>query len=212
MLNNLMQGTAKQDSFVAYISSVLYLIAIKYVIRNLVYVIGTATMLAASSQTSYSASKVQFQDSEPRQDSESAMELRAPAPSPESYHLDTGDILRVRFYDRYDRDDLNGDQVIGESGQLRLPRIGSFNARNKTVEELERDIRRAVEGKGEKLGYFSLEVIRCRPFYIVGLINRPGPYAYVPGLTVVQAVALAGGLYRSPESVGEMMHAKEHLN
>ena len=76
------------------------------------------------------------------------MEFRAPAPSPESYHLDTGDVLRVRFYDRYDRDDLNGNQVIGESGQLKLPRIGSFNARNKTIEELERDIRRAVEGKG----------------------------------------------------------------
>jgi len=139
------------------------------------------------------------------------VELRAPAPSPESYHLDTGDILRVRFYDRYDRDDLNGDQVIGESGQLQLPRIGSFNARNKTIEQLERDIRRAVEGKGEKLGYFSLVVIRCRPFYIVGLINRPGPYAYVPGLTVVQAVALAGGLYRSPESMGDMMRERNIL-
>jgi polysaccharide export outer membrane protein len=151
------------------------------------------------------------QDSELRQDSESAMGMPAPEPSPERYHLDTGDFLRVRFYDRYDRDDLNGDQVIGESGQLRLPRIGSFDARNKTTEELERDIRGVVEAKGEKLGYFSLQVIRCRPFYVVGLINRPGPYAYVPGLTVVQAVAIAGGVYRSPETTGAIMHEKTAL-
>jgi protein involved in polysaccharide export with SLBB domain len=163
------------------------------------------------SETSYGVNKRDFQDSKPRQDPESALEPPAPAPSPESYHLDSGDILRVRFYDRYDRDDLNGDQVIGESGQLRLPRIGAFNARNKTIEELERDIRAVVVGKGEKLGYFSLEVIRCRPFYIVGLINRPGRYAYVPGLTVVQAVALAGGLYRSPVTPGEMIHEKTAL-
>jgi protein involved in polysaccharide export with SLBB domain len=138
--------------------------------------------------------------------------LPAAAPSPESYHLDTGDYLRVRFYDRYDRDDLNGDYVIGESGQLRLPRIGKFNARNKTIVELEGDIRATVEGKGEKLGYFSLDVIRCRPFYIVGLVNKPGPYAFLPGLTVVHAVSLAGGLYRSPESIGEMMREKTALS
>src|SRR5208337_902454 len=60
-------------------------------------------------------------------------------------------------------------------------------------------------------GYFSLEVIRCRPFYILGLINRPGPYAFVPGLTVVQAVALAGGVYRSPETMGAIMREKAAL-
>lgn len=181
------------------------------ILRHIVWIIGTAAILAALSVTSCSAGNRHSQDSEPRQDQESAKELPAPAPSPERYHLDTGDVLRVHFYDRYDRDDLNGDQVIGESGQLRLPRIGSFNARNKTTAELERDIRSAVEGKGEKIGYFYLEVFRCRPFFILGLVNRPGPYAFVPGLTVVQAVTLAGGLYRTPETMGAIMHEKAAL-
>src|SRR5262249_3557342 len=127
----------------------------------------------------------------------------APAPSPETYRLDTGDHLHVRFYDRYDRDDLNGNYVIGESGQLRLPRIGVFEARDKTAQELDRDIKKAYADKGEKLGYFSIEVIRCRPFYIVGQVNHPGPYPFIPGLTVVHALSIAGGLYRSPASASE---------
>jgi protein involved in polysaccharide export with SLBB domain len=215
MVNNPMRVTSKQHSLADSRCSAIYRSSLRGILRHILCFIASATIsatiLAASSETSYSVGKRNFQDSEPRQDAEASKELPAPSPSPESYHLDTGDVLRVRFYDRYDRDDLNGDQVIGESGQLRLPRIGSFNARNKTTEELERDIRGTVEGKGEKLGYFSLEVIRCRPIYVVGLINRPGPYAYVPGLTVVRAVALAGGLYRSPETTGEMMHEKTTL-
>ena len=119
-------------------------------------------------------------------------------PVSESYELDSGDHLRIRFYDRYDRDDLNGEYVIGVSGEIRLPRIGVFTPRRKTVAELEQDIRQAAEKKGEKLGYFAIDVTKCRPFYVVGLVNRPGPYAFVPGLTVLHAVSLSGGLYRSP--------------
>jgi len=121
-----------------------------------------------------------------------------PAPSPETYRLDTGDHLRIHFYDRYDREDLNGNYVIGENGQIRLARIGVFNARDITTARLERDIQRSVEARGEKLGYFSIDVARCRPFYVSGQVNRPGPYTFQPGLTILHAVSLAGGLYRLP--------------
>ncbi len=133
-----------------------------------------------------------------------------PSPSADTYVLDTGDRLNIRFYDRSDRDDLNGDYVIGESGQLRLPRIGSFNARRKTPTELEHDIRQAVENRGEKVGYFSVEVSRCRPFYIIGLVDHPGPYPFSPGFTVLHAISTAGGLYRAP--AGERISIAETIS
>ena len=133
-----------------------------------------------------------------------------PSPSPDTYLLDTGDRLHIRFFDRYDRDDLNGDYVVGESGQLRLPRIGAFDARKKTPTQLERDIRQALESKGEKLGHFSVEVSCCRPFFIVGLVDRPGSYPFSPGFTVLHAISTAGGLYRSP--VGERLTITEALS
>ena len=211
MLNTLIRLLSMPNRSAHSQCSIIQSYSIRKSRRRIVCFIATAAILSSFSETSYSANNRRFQDVESSQEPEFVKQLPAPTPSPESYHLDTGDILRIRFYDRYDRDDLNGDQVIGESGQLRLPRIGSFIARNKTTAELESDIRRSVEGKGEKFGYFSLEVIRCRPFYILGLINRPGPYAFVPGLTVVQAVALAGGVYRSPETMGAIMREKAAL-
>lgn len=46
----------------------------------------------------------------------------------------------------------------------------------------------------------SVEVVQFRPIYIVGAVERPGEYAYRPGLTVLQAIGIAGGLYRVTES------------
>ena len=112
----------------------------------------------------------------------------------ENYRLGGGDRLRIRFYDRHDRGDLNGDYVIGESGQLRLPRIGEFDARGKTVAGLEGEIRMLARHRGEWLGSFSIEVAQCRPFYVMGAAASPGSYPYVPGYTVLHAVCMAGGL------------------
>ena len=169
-----------------------------------------ATALSLPPDTVCKAQHRSSGDSKSRQDPDALWVPPSPAPSPEHYQLDTGDQLHVRFFDRYDRDDLNGDYVIGESGELRLPRIGIFTARGKATVDLERDIRGTVESRGEKLGYFSVEVVRCRPFYIVGLVSHPGSYAFIPGLTVVQAVSLAGGLYRN-ELSGEAIGQKSAL-
>ena len=131
----------------------------------------------------------------------------------ENYRLGGGDRLRIRFFDRYDREDLNGEYVVAESGQVRLPRIGVFDARDKTTPELEREIRRNVESRGEKLGYFSIDIAQCRPFYVTGLANKPGSYPYLPGYTVLHAGSVAGGLYRTPlASVADSMREKRILN
>jgi polysaccharide export outer membrane protein len=46
-----------------------------------------------------------------------------------------------------------------------------------------------------------VDVINYRPFYILGQVNKPGEYPYVNGMTVLNAVALAGGYtYRASES------------
>lgn len=47
----------------------------------------------------------------------------------------------------------------------------------------------------------SVEVLNYRPFYIIGEVKKPGSYAYVSGMTVVNAIALAGGYtYRAREN------------
>jgi polysaccharide export outer membrane protein len=44
----------------------------------------------------------------------------------------------------------------------------------------------------------SAEVTIYRPIFILGEVSRPGQYPYQPGMTVVTAVAVAGGFtYRA---------------
>src|SRR5580700_8199160 len=42
----------------------------------------------------------------------------------------------------------------------------------------------------------SIEILGYRPFYILGDVNKPGEYPYRPGLTVLEAISIAGGRYR----------------
>ncbi len=48
----------------------------------------------------------------------------------------------------------------------------------------------------------SAEVINYRPYYILGEVNTAGEYAYTSGLSVLNAVASAGGFtYRANKRV-----------
>jgi polysaccharide export outer membrane protein/exopolysaccharide production protein ExoF len=116
----------------------------------------------------------------------------------DSYRLDSGDHLQVHFYDRLDRDDLNRVYIVDEEGQISLPRFGRLGVRGRRIAEVEFELRQGIEKMGEKPGSFSIEILQYRPFYVSGLANHPGSFVYTPGFTVMHAVALAGGLYRSP--------------
>ena len=44
----------------------------------------------------------------------------------------------------------------------------------------------------------SAEVVSRRPFFIIGEVQKPGNYPYVPDMTALNAVAMAGGFtYRA---------------
>ena len=42
-----------------------------------------------------------------------------------------------------------------------------------------------------------MQILKHRPFYVLGAVQRPGQYEFQPGLTVLQAVSTAGGLTRA---------------
>ena len=109
---------------------------------------------------------------------------------PEGYKLAAGDRLRVSVYGH---EDLSGDFEVDGSGQLSLPLIQDIMAANRTLNQLEADITDALQPDYLKNPRVSVEILNYRPFYIVGEVNDPGSYAYVSGMTVINAVAMAGG-------------------
>jgi polysaccharide export outer membrane protein len=115
-----------------------------------------------------------------------------------AYKLDAGDKLRVIVFGEMD---LGGEYEVDGSGFVRLPLIGQLRAGGLAVNEFEDSMKAALEKGYLRDARVSVEVINYRPFYILGQVNRPGEYPYVNGMSVLNAVALAGGYtYRANES------------
>jgi polysaccharide biosynthesis/export protein ExoF len=96
---------------------------------------------------------------------------------------------------------LNGDYTVSAAGTVSIPLVGEVRASNLTPAELSETIAerlRSVAGLLQKPSA-SVEVAEYRPFFITGHVERPGEFPYRPGLTVLQAVSIAGGLYRLPD-------------
>ncbi len=113
------------------------------------------------------------------------------------YRLGSGDHVRIVVYGQAD---LTGEYLVDGAGMLAFPLIGSLPAGGRTADELSRDIISRLRPNYLKNPSVSVEVLTYRPFYVVGEVKTPGSYPYVSGMTVVHAVALAGGFtYRARE-------------
>jgi polysaccharide export outer membrane protein len=120
-----------------------------------------------------------------------------PAVAQNAYRLDTGDQVKMTVYGE---DDLSGTYPVDGNGNVQLPLIGQIHAGGLSIT----DFQSAVEAKLSK-GFLvnprvSAEVANYRPFTILGEVNKPGEYPYENGMSVLNAVALAGGYtYRADE-------------
>lgn len=108
----------------------------------------------------------------------------------EAYRLGTGDKLRMTVFNE---PRLSGEFEVDGLGYVALPLIGEVQVSGLTLREFEARVQERLQE-----GYLvdprvSTEVTNYRPFYITGDVNSPGRLAYSEGLTVQNAVALAGG-------------------
>ncbi|MEZ5935982.1 MAG: polysaccharide biosynthesis/export family protein [Alphaproteobacteria bacterium] len=122
----------------------------------------------------------------------------APTDGVAGYQLGPGDQVRVTVFRH---EDLSGEFQLDGEGFFALPLVGEIQGGGKTVRNLETNIEDAFRDGGYLVNpQVSLEVLNYRPFYILGEVNQPGSYPYVNGMTVINAVALAGGYtYRASQ-------------
>ncbi|MBV8534422.1 MAG: polysaccharide export protein [Alphaproteobacteria bacterium] len=121
----------------------------------------------------------------------------APAQQPD-YRLGPGDRLRIIVFGQKD---MTGEFAVDGTGLMSFPLIGQIKAGGLTAEGLEREITDKLKPDYLRDPKVSVVVLTYRPFYIVGEVKTPGSYAYVTGMSVINAIALAGGFtYRAKES------------
>ncbi len=127
------------------------------------------------------------------------------ASSGDEYILGPRDKVRVKVFawrpardEVYEWKALNDVFTVGASGKLSMPLIGEVPAGGSSANELSTAISdqlRLLLGLAEA-PRASVEIVEFRPIYVLGVVDKPGEYAYRPDLTVIQAISISGGLSR----------------
>jgi polysaccharide export outer membrane protein len=122
----------------------------------------------------------------------------APLEDISSYRLGPGDALKVTVFRH---EDLSGEFTLDGEGYFAMPLVGEILGGGRTARQVESEVEVALKDGGYLVDpQVSIEVLNYRPFYIIGEVRNPGSFEYVNGMTVINAVALAGGFtYRADE-------------
>lgn len=122
------------------------------------------------------------------------------------YVLGSSDVLRITVFGEAD---LTNSYTVDAGGMIAMPLIGDLKLAGLTLRQAEEAIEASLAQ-----GYLinpsvSIEVTTYRPFYIMGEVRNPGSYPYVANMSVLNAVALAGGFtYRARQSEVELMSGR----
>jgi polysaccharide export outer membrane protein len=125
------------------------------------------------------------------------MSPQLPAPSaaapPADYVIGNDDVLVVVY--RHEKD-MSAEVVVRPDGKITLPVLNDLVAAGLTPEQLR--IRVAEEAKrfleGEPSVTVIVKAINSRKVFITGQVAKPGAYPFGTRMTVVQLIAMAGGL------------------
>ena len=122
------------------------------------------------------------------------------------YRMGAGDQLRISVFNEAE---LTGSYLVGSQGTIAYPLVGEVRAAGLTIPEFTTALQEALRAYIRQPDV-SVEVSNYRPFFILGEVQRPGTYPYSASLTVLNAVATAGGFtYRANRTRVYIRHANE---
>jgi polysaccharide export outer membrane protein len=125
-------------------------------------------------------------------ESPKAKATTAAAPAPDDYTIGSDDLLAVNVWRE---PEISRSVVVRPDGRISLPLVGDLPASGRTPAQLQDAI------KDHLLNYLSdpevtviVQEARSRKFNILGEVEHPGSYPLSRAMTVLDAIAIAGGL------------------
>jgi polysaccharide biosynthesis/export protein len=106
------------------------------------------------------------------------------------YRVGAGDKLSIRVAGEAD---LTGEFPVDPSGAISLPYVQSATVAGMSTPQIEKMIAARLRNGFLKNPIVSVQVTALRPFYIMGEVTAAGSFPYQPGITVQNAIAIAGG-------------------
>jgi polysaccharide export outer membrane protein len=136
----------------------------------------------------------------------------AAAQAQQGYQIAAGDRIGVTVIGQ---PDLSGEATVDQGGNLRLPIVGDIRAVNLSPSELEKSIANSLEQGYVRNPVVSVKIAEYRPIYVLGMVRAPGSYPYREGLSVLGAIARAGGIgateIQQTSILSELLLAEERV-
>ncbi|HHH43543.1 MAG TPA: polysaccharide export protein [Gammaproteobacteria bacterium] len=107
------------------------------------------------------------------------------------YAIQPGDVLRISVWQE---DNLLREVIVRPDGRISFPLVGEAMAAGRSVQDLQQEISR-------KLGAYitnpvvtvAVTQLNGNKVYVIGKVNRPGEFAVLRNVDVMQALSMAGG-------------------
>jgi polysaccharide export outer membrane protein len=106
------------------------------------------------------------------------------------YRVGAGDRLTIRVAGEAD---LTNDYLVDGSGNISMPYIKTTYVGGMSAPEIEKLVATRLRNGFLRNPSVSVQVTTSRPFFILGEVTSAGSFPYQPGMTVQNAIAIAGG-------------------
>ncbi|HTO67845.1 MAG TPA: polysaccharide biosynthesis/export family protein [Bradyrhizobium sp.] len=156
-----------------------------------------------------------------------------PTPAPK-LPLMIGDKLKISFYETidvgaakrggpesaapqpalrtfYQRMDVSGDYTIEQDGAISVPLLGRFQLEGRALDDVRDELALSFTNATGRTANTDVRILDRSPVYVVGSVKSPGAYKYVPGMIVLHAIALAGGLDRGESNLSGMIEGARQM-
>jgi polysaccharide biosynthesis/export protein len=120
-----------------------------------------------------------------------AAETRTERADPGEFVIGTGDVLAVNVWKEAE---ISKVVPVRSDGRISLPLIGEMQASGRTPRQLEAEVTRKLKDfVTDPEVTVVVQEIKSQKFNILGMVSHPGSFPLTKPMTVVDAIATAGG-------------------
>ncbi len=129
------------------------------------------------------------------------------------YRLGIGDRINISVLGETE---LSGELLIDGAGNIEMPLLGPVQVAGKSLAEARSHLTQLLENDFLKDPLVSVRISELRPIFVLGDVRIPGQHPFRFGLTILNAIATAGGFgterSRQGDAIGNLITAEERLN
>jgi protein involved in polysaccharide export with SLBB domain len=112
------------------------------------------------------------------------------------------------------RAEFSHEYLVRDDGTISIPILGTFVIGGRETADAQRPLECAFNAFLSKRGFVNIVSVEKQPIYVVGKVKNSGSFDYKVGMTVLHAIALAGGFDKAtiePSQIVELTQKTQQL-